>query len=54
MKTPKIPEIKGIAKLSLQDMNSVHFDKKHTVLTPELLAEMQKEQQSQPTIVKKG
>lgn len=37
MKTPKLPEIKGIMKLSLLQMNGVAFDKHHTVLTPEVL-----------------
>lgn len=41
MKVPEIPDIKGVAKMTPLEMNAVHFDKKHTVLTPELLAAMQ-------------
>lgn len=37
MLTPKIPEIKGVTVMSPLDMNEVRFDKKHTVLTPEIL-----------------
>lgn len=36
----QIPDIKGLKKLTPLEMNSVHFDKRHTVLTPELLASM--------------
>lgn len=43
MKTPDIPSIKGITKMSALEMNSVHFNKNHTVLTPELLASLTKE-----------
>lgn len=37
MNTPKLPSISGIRQLTPREMNNVHFDKKHTVLTPELL-----------------
>lgn len=40
MKTPDIPDIKGIAVMKPIEMNKVLFDKKHTVLTPELLSAM--------------
>lgn len=34
---PDIPKIAGVNKMSPLEMNGVHFDKKHTVLTPQLL-----------------
>lgn len=37
MTTPQIPDIAGIEKMSALDMNSVRFDKRHTVLTPQVL-----------------
>lgn len=37
MKTPDLPAIEGVRKLTPLEMNGVHFNKKHTVLTPELL-----------------
>ena len=40
MDNPQIPDIPGIAKMTPLEMNSVHFDKKHTILTPEVLASM--------------
>ncbi|MCM1076666.1 MAG: hypothetical protein NC411_04820 [Bacteroides sp.] len=39
-KQVKRVEIKGAVKLSAREMNSLHFSKKHTVLTPEQLAKM--------------
>lgn len=40
MASPKIPEIDGLKKLTPLEMNSVHFNKRHTVLTPQLMADM--------------
>lgn len=40
MTPPVIPDIPGITKMSALDMNGVHFNKRHTVLTPELLASL--------------
>lgn len=40
MKAPVIPDLPGITKMSALDMNGVHFDKRHTVLTPDLLASL--------------
>lgn len=40
MKTPDIPSIKGMTKMKPLEMNSVHFDKTHTVLTPKVLGSM--------------
>ncbi len=34
MKTPPIPSIPGIKTLSALEMNSIHFSRRHTVLTP--------------------
>lgn len=40
MTPPNIPNIEGLKTLTPLEMNSVHFDKRHTVLTPELLESM--------------
>lgn len=45
MNQPQIPDISGITKMSPLEMNNVRFDKKHTVLTPELLASIISKQQ---------
>lgn len=37
MDTLNIPDIAGMTKMSPLEMNEVHFDKKHTVITPEKL-----------------
>lgn len=37
MKTPDIPRMEGVNKMTPLEMNSVRFEKKHTVLTPEVL-----------------
>lgn len=42
MKTPKVPQIEGVTQLTLLQMNGVTFDKKHTLLTPELLESLNK------------
>ncbi len=42
MKTPEIPEIKGVSKISLLEMNSIHIEKNHTVLTPQVLESLNK------------
>lgn len=39
-KDMKVPEIPGIKKMTPLEMNAVRFDKKHTVLTPELMSAM--------------
>ncbi len=44
MSSPKIPQIEGITVMSPLEMNDVRFDKKHTVLTPEVLAANSKTQ----------
>lgn len=43
MTTPKIPNLKGITKMTPLQMNGVHFDKRHTVLTPVLLSKQKKQ-----------
>lgn len=43
METPDVPPIKGVAKMTALEMNSVHFNKNHTVLTPEVLASLTKD-----------
>lgn len=40
MKTPEIPKINGVKQLTPRQMNNVHLDKRHTVLTPGLLESM--------------
>ena len=40
MKNPELPHIKGITKMTPLAMNAIHFDKKHTIITPELLDKM--------------
>lgn len=40
MNKPAIPSIPGIVKMTPLEMNSVHFDKNHTLLTPRLLASL--------------
>lgn len=40
MLTPDISSINGVKMMTPLEMNKVHFDKKHTVLTPELLASL--------------
>lgn len=37
MSTPKIPDLKGVTVMTPLEMNEVRFDKKHTILTPEVL-----------------
>lgn len=37
MKTPEMPATNGVSQMSLLEMNNVHFNKRHTVLTPEIL-----------------
>lgn len=37
MTSPIIPEIEGLKQLTPLEMNSVHFNKRHTVLTPQLM-----------------
>lgn len=37
MDTPTLPDLKGIVKMTPLEMNDVHFDKKHTVISPEEL-----------------
>lgn len=36
----KIPQIEGVTKMKPLEMNEVRFNKKHTVLTPELLKQL--------------
>lgn len=36
----KIPDIPGIKKMTPLEMNGVRFDKRHTVLTPELMSSL--------------
>lgn len=38
-------EIEDAVKLTPREMNELHFSKKHTVLTPEQLAEMKADSQ---------
>ena len=40
METLKIPDVAGIKVMTPLEMNSVHFDKRHTVLTPGLLRKL--------------
>ena len=40
---PTLPDIDGIAIMSLLEMNNVKFDKRHTILSPELLDSLGKE-----------
>lgn len=40
MTQPRIPEMEGVTKMSPLDINSVLFNKRHTVLTPEVWAGM--------------
>ena len=35
-----IPDIPGIKKMTPLEMNAVRFDKKYTVLTPELMSKL--------------
>lgn len=35
MTTPQIPSIPGIKTLSALEMNSIHFSRRHTVLSPD-------------------
>lgn len=37
-----IPDIPGIKQMTPLEMNAVHFDKRHTVLSPALLASLAK------------
>lgn len=46
MKTPETPDLEGVTQMSLMEMNNVHFSKRHTLLTPELLDSMSKQQDS--------
>ncbi len=34
---PTLPDIDGISEMSLLEMNNIKFDKRHTILSPELL-----------------
>lgn len=40
MKIPDIPSVQGVTKMTPLEMNSVHFNKNHTVLTPQVLETM--------------
>lgn len=40
MKTLRIPDIKGVEAISPLEMNNVKIEKRHTVLSPRLLAGM--------------
>lgn len=54
MTPPKLPDIPGLKKLAPLETNAVHFDKRHTVLTPDVLASIQKPAPGQkPAPVKK-
>lgn len=44
MKTIKLPAIKGLTPLTPLQMNSVHFSKRHTLLTPAVLASLKPKQ----------
>ncbi len=37
MKTPDIPTLPGITKMTALDLNAIRIEKRHTILTPELL-----------------
>lgn len=38
MKAPQIPSIPGIKTLSALEMNSIHFSRRHTVLSPDQIS----------------
>lgn len=40
MNKPAIPAIPGVEIMTPLEMNSIHFDKNHTLLTPRLLASL--------------
>lgn len=40
MKTLRIPDIEGVEAITPLEMNNVKIDKRHTVLSPRLLASM--------------
>lgn len=42
MKNVEIPDDAAVTVMTPLQMNGVHFDKKHTVLTPELLKNVEK------------
>lgn len=37
-----VPQFKSARKLKPLELNALHYENKHTVITPELLAEMSK------------
>lgn len=54
MKTLEIPEMPGLEKMTPLMMNTIHFDKKHTILTPEVLESLGKKQQATAKKRKQG
>ncbi|MGM9871551.1 MAG: hypothetical protein ACI31E_07150 [Muribaculaceae bacterium] len=40
MKTLRIPDIEGVEAITPLEMNNVKIEKRHTMLSPRLLAEM--------------
>lgn len=44
MNTPPLPDIPGVQQLTPLEMNSLHFDKRHTVLSPQVLGQLKKPQ----------
>lgn len=40
MKPIEVPALKGVTKMTPLQMNNVRFNKKHTVITPQLLTQL--------------
>lgn len=40
MNPMEVPALKGVTKMTPLQMNNVRFNKKHTVITPQLLAQL--------------
>lgn len=40
MNIPELPNVDGLREMSPLEMNNVHFDKLHRVLTPTLLSHL--------------
>lgn len=49
----QLPNLSGISKMTPLQMNEVRFNKQHTVLTPELLKQLDAKRQT-PTPTKPG
>lgn len=54
MKPMEVPALKGVTKMTPLQMNNVRFNKKHTVITPQLLAQLDQRRNGGQNLAKKA